>query len=109
MLESAWLFLGLMAFVMTLVALFAPAWATARGGDGDGLAIICGVVGFVLWGVWTFGTLEIVVISQGSELVYAESELTFLGVILALVPGYVALTGPIELVGRAFDPTLDDL
>lgn len=106
MLESSWLFVGAIAFIMTLVTLGAAAFENP--GD-DVLTMITGTVGFVSWGVWTFGTLDITVISQGTELSFSQPELTFLGIVMALVPGYLALTGPFELVKRARDTEMGDV
>lgn len=109
MLESAFLFVGAIAFAWTLVTLLAATYATPAAGAGDGLATMAGVVGFVLWGVWTFGTLEIEVVADTTTYTFTHPELTFLGVALALVPGYIALTGPIELISRARNPSTDDI
>jgi len=32
-----------------------------------------------------------------------------LGIVLAMVPGFIALTGPIELINRARNPRQDEL
>jgi len=109
MILSAWLFVGAIAFLWTLVTLGAAALADPRDTQGDGLTIIGGTIGFVLWGVWTYGTLEISVVSNGTELTFVHPELTILGVAMALIPGYLALTGPIELINRAREPRTDEI
>lgn len=110
MYESAWLFIGRIAFAWTVITLAAAVYVDPIDDTGDGLATIAGVVGFVLWGVWTFGTLEIVAVADnGSEVVFTQPELTFVGIVLALVPGYIALTGPIELINRARQPSTDEI
>ncbi|MGK7294864.1 MAG: hypothetical protein ACNS61_03425 [Candidatus Wenzhouxiangella sp. M2_3B_020] len=106
MLESAFLFVGRIAFVWTLVVVIG---ATYLDDQDDALAIMGGVIGFVLWGVWTFGTLNIEVVGGGVSYTFSHPELTILGVALAMVPGYIALTGPIEIIGRYRDATMDDL
>lgn len=109
MILSAWLFVGTIAFAWTIVTLAAAAYADPRDSQGDGLAIIAGTIGFVLWGVWTYGTLDISVVSNGSELTFTHPSLTILGVAMALIPGYIALTGPIDLINRARDPRTDEI
>jgi hypothetical protein len=109
MLESAWLFIGRIAFVWTLVTVAAAVYVDPVDTTGDALAMLGGVVGFVLWGVWTFGTLNIQVVAESVVYDFTHPELTILGVVLALVPGYIALTGPIELISRARDADVRDL
>lgn len=100
MLESAWLFVGGVAFVWTLLTVIGAVVAAGRGETGDALATVAGVVGFVLWGVWSFGSLNIIVVGEVVTYHYAQPELALVGIVLALVPGYIALTGPIELISR---------
>jgi len=109
MLESQVLFIGRVAFLWTLVTVAGAAYVDAQDTTGDSLATVGGVVGFVLWGVWTFGVLNVEVVDGGSTTVFTHPELAILGVAMALVPGYVALTGPIELIKRARDPEMTDL
>lgn len=93
MLESAWLFVGVVGILATATAVVTP---------DDGVAIVAGVAGFVTWGVWTFGSLNLEKPIQGNpELVFSEPAITLLGIGLALVPAYIALTGPVEIIGRA--------
>lgn len=109
MLESAWLFVGRIAFGWTIVTLLAAVYFDPEDSSGDGLAIIGGTIGLVLWGVWTYGTLEISVVDAGSTVTFTHPELTFLGVAMALIPGYIALTGPIDLINRARQPRTDEM
>jgi len=109
MILSAWLFVGAIAFVWTLVTVIAAAYADPRDRQGDAVAIIGGTLGTVLWGVWTYGTLEIVVVDSTTTYSFAHPELTILGIAMAMVPGYIALTGPIELINRAREPRTDEI
>ena len=92
MLESAWLFVGCLGVLATVGALVT---------SDDGVAIIAGVAGAITWGVWTYGTLDLVVVGDSVTYTFTMPSLTLLGLMLALIPSYVALTGPVELVGRA--------
>lgn len=111
MLQSAWLFVGTIAFLWTLVTIFIAAYADPDPGAGAGeaMATIGGVVGFILWGVWTFGALNITVVGDSTTFSFSHPELAILGVAMALVPGYIALTGPVELVKRARDTRMDQV
>jgi hypothetical protein len=104
MIASVYLWLGTAAFVWTVMALVA-----AVATDANGLVTLSGVIGFVLWGVWSFAGLDIVVYSGGSSFDVASPELTLVGVVLAIPCGYLALTGPIETVSRAARGRLEDV
>lgn len=92
MLESAWLFIGAVAILTTGAAVVTP---------DDGVAIVAGAMGFVSWGVWTFGSLNVRVIGDSVTYTFSMPSVTLLGIALALIPGYIAITGPVEIVGRA--------
>lgn len=92
MLESGWLFVGVVAILATALALFT---------DDDGVAILAGTAGTITWGVWTYGTLNVRVVGDSVTYTFTMPSLTLLGIMLALLPAYIALTGPVELVARA--------
>lgn len=108
MLESAWVFIGRIAFAWTVLTVLGAIYVP--GDDtGDALATVGGVLGFVLWGIWTFGSLNVEVMSGGSTTTFTHPELALAGVTMALVPGYIALTGPVELIARARDTDMQDV
>lgn len=109
MLESGWLFVGRVAFVWTLVTVLGAVLVEPTDKAGDWLVTVGGGVGFVVWGVWTFGSLDVEVVSGGTVVTLAHPELTILGVVMAIIPGYLALTGPIEMISRARDTHMEDL
>lgn len=109
MIESAWLFVGRIAFLWTVLTVGAASFLSGRIGDEDAFATVAGVVGFILWGVWSFGTLNIEVVGDAVVYEFTHPELTILGIAMALVPGYIALTGPIELVNRFREADQDSL
>lgn len=96
MLESGWLFTGFVAILATAMALFV---------DDDGLAIVAGTAGTITWGIWTYGTLNVRVVGDSVTYTFTMPALTLLGIALAIVPAYIALTGPVELVQRAHGGT----
>lgn len=106
MLESAWLFVGRVAFAWTVLVAIAALWVNVRD---DLIVIVGGTAGFVMWGVWLFGALNVEVASNGTVLDFAMPPVAVLGLVMALVNGYLAITGPIEVIARAQDTRLDDM
>lgn len=101
MLLAVWLFVGGVAILASGVALLT---------DDDGVAIVAGAVATVTWGVWTFGTLDIERPVEGATgLSFTEPAVTLVGVVLAIVPLYIMLTGPVELISRAQDAGPEDV
>jgi len=94
MILLAWLFIGIVALLVTAGAVVT---------SDNGVAIVAGALGFLSWGVFAFAALDVQTVSGGSELSYSFPAVTILAVAFALVPGYIALTGPVELVNRARD------
>lgn len=100
MLESAWLFIGVCALFATGLAVYT---------NDNGVAMMMGTLGFVTWGVWTFGTLDVTVVGDSTTFTFTMPAVTILGIVFALLPGYIALTGPIDLIGRARQPNVDEV
>lgn len=110
MLESAWLFIGFIALVSTGVAVTTKTQGAALFPNDDAVAIYSGLVGLVAWGIWTYGTLNVEVVSNGNTLAFSMPSVTFFGLAMATIPGFIALTGPVNLARRAMDkPTADDI
>lgn len=110
MLESAWLFIGFIALAATAVALSTKSEAATLWGNDDGVAIFAGIVGFLAWGVWTYGTLNVEVVTDSGVEVFSMPSVTYFGVAMALIPAYIALTGPADIIRRAArNPSTDDL
>lgn len=100
MLSTAWVMVGLVAILSTVGAVLT---------SDNGVAIVAGVVGFITWGIWSFGALDVTVVSSGGVETFSMPEIAFLGLMLALLPAYIALTGPVEIVARARSGDVDDL
>jgi len=102
MLLSAWLFIGFVALSSTGVALSTQTTAATQMPADDGIAIISGVLGFLSWAMWSFGAFNIeIATDSGSTLSYTLPPVAILGIVLALLPGYIALTGPAEIIRRS--------
>jgi len=95
MLFGAWLFVGVIALLAT---------GAAVSTRDNAKAIMAGIAGALAWGYWAFGALDLRVVRDSTTYQYSQPELTILGVALALVPLFVALTGPFEVVGRVREP-----
>jgi expansin (peptidoglycan-binding protein) len=106
MLESAWLFVGTVAILSTGVALSTKTEVAGLYGSDDGIAIFSGIVGFLSWGVWSYGALNLELVTNTGEIVtMAIPEVTYFGVAMALIPGYIALTGPAETISSRYRDT----
>lgn len=102
MLQSAWLLLGLLGAGAT-------ALAALRERD-DGLMLVFGAVGFVAWGLFAYGALEVEVVGDAVTYSFSMPAVAMFGVLAALVPGYLVLVGPAELVSdRVRKPRQEDL
>lgn len=101
MLESAWLFVGLVALCVTAAAVLT---------SDNGVAMVAGALGFITWGVWFFGTLNVEVSDgTGGTTAYQMPSVALIGLAIGLIAGYIALTGPVELVSRVDDTRTDDI
>lgn len=100
MLQSAWLFVGVVGVLATAMSLLTR---------DDALAMICGVAGFIGWGFFAYGSLDVRVVGDSVTYSFTMYPVTLLGIMLSLIPLYVALTGPIEMVQRARDGRMDDV
>ena len=100
MLNTAWLFIGVVSVLITAGAILTP---------DDGWAILLGVAGFVSWGIFAYAALEITVPTDATTYQFTLPIVTMYGVIMSLIPGYIALTGPTEIVGRWRDADIDEI
>lgn len=100
MLIKVWLFIGLVALLATGLAMLT---------NDNGVAIMTGVLGFVAWGYWSFGALNIEIVSNGSTIAQDQQAVALLGIALAMIPGYIAFTGPVEIIERFRSPSPDEV
>jgi len=110
MLESAWLFTGVTAVLVTTVAVLTQTQGAALIPNDDGVAIISGVLGFISWGVFAFGALDVRVVGDSVTYSFGMPSIAIFATIMGLVPGYVALTGPAEIIASRYrNPSTDEL
>jgi len=100
MIASSWLFIGAVATLITFATILTP---------DDGWAIVLGVAGFVCWGLFSYGALEVTIVSGAVTYQYSMPVVGLFGVVMALIPGYIALTGPAELIGNFRGADADDV
>lgn len=100
MLLATWAFIGMVAIAATGVALYT---------SDNAMAIITGLLGMFGWGMWSFGALNLQVVRDATVYQFGEPMLTIFGVALALVPGFIAINGPIEMVQRYRDPRPEEI
>jgi len=110
MLQLTFLFVGVAGILATAVALSTQTQAAALFPADDGIAIISGVVGFVAWGIFSYGALNVEVVTDSGGVVSTSMPaVTYFGVALALIPAYIALTGPVNIINRARNTEAKDL
>jgi hypothetical protein len=100
MIWVAWLFIGAVAILSTAATLLT---------NDDAMAILLGIAGFGSWGLVAYGSFDVAMLSNGSEFTYTMPAVAIFCAGISLIPLYIALTGPIDLVTRAKDPTLDEV
>lgn len=101
MLQATWLFIGVIAALATGIAVLT---------SDNGVAIVAGALGFIAWGIWGFGAFDITIVTDsGGTETFTYPAVAILGFVLGVIPGYIALTGPVDLVSRARDTTPEDL
>lgn len=110
MLQSAWLMITFVALCSTAVAVSTKTKGAALFPNDDGVAIYSGVVGFIAWGFVAYGSLDLTVVGDSVVHSFSMPEVTIFAVMMAIVPGFIALTGPVDIVRRARDgATLEDV
>jgi len=97
---QAWLLIGVVATLATAAAILTT---------DDSIAMIAGVVGFIGWGVWAFGALNLEIYQQATVYSINEPVVAIVGVMLALLPGWIALTGPVQAVAGVRDGRPEEL
>jgi len=104
---GAWLFLGALCMLWTAAILYL---ATRDSVDTAGVSSVAGVVGVILWLVWSWGSLELTVVANdGTEVAFSHPELAAVGLMMAWLPGYVALFGPFDILKRVRRGDIDDI
>jgi hypothetical protein len=110
MLQSAWLGIGFIALCATAVAVSTKTKGAMLFPNDDGVAIYSGVVGFIAWGFVAYGSLNVRVAGDSTVHSFSMPSVTLFAVMMAVVPGFIALTGPVDIVRRARDgATLEDV
>lgn len=104
MLESAWLFIGAVAILTT-----AGSIAALDIYSKDTLALVLGVAGVGAWLMLAYGSLDVRVVGDSVTYSFTMPAVTLFCGAMALVPAFIALTAPVELVARARDTVPKDL
>jgi len=101
MLQSTWLFIGAVAFALTIAVILTP---------DDAWAIILGVAGFLSWAIFAYGAFSVTVVGESVTYEYAMPVAAFFGMIMSFIPAYIALTGPADMVASRWKQSdVDDL
>jgi len=102
MLESGWLFTGVVAVLLTVLALLTQTSAVRHFGQADGISIVLGALGTIAWGIFAYGSLDVVVVDGGVTIAFTMPTLTLLSIAMSIVPIYVMLTGPYEILSQRY-------
>lgn len=89
MILAAWLFIGTVATLVTAGTILVP---------DDGWAIVLGVAGFVSWAIVAYGAFDVTVVGDSVTYSFAMPIVTLFALIMSIIPGYIALTGPVDLI-----------
>jgi hypothetical protein len=100
--QTIWLFIGCVGVLTTLGTVLAAAY-------DDAMMIVGGFLGFVVWGVWTYGSLNVERATRCCVYSWSSPAVTLLGVMLALIPAWFALTGGPELFRKYRDPNTEEI
>lgn len=101
MLFAAWLVIVALATLTTVGAVTTT---------DDGVAILTGIIGFLLFGVAAFGAFDLAIVTDSGSIV-SRTETVTAGVMLtvSLAPGWIALTGPVQIVQRVRQTEMEDV
>lgn len=107
MLESAWLLLGVMAFVWTVLNVLVSSIVSAETYD---FVIIASTAGMIMWGVWVFAALSGVEVAGDTTVhTFNMAPVALVGLVMVLPNIYLALIGPIEILDRVNDTGVRDV
>ena len=97
MLDLAWLFVGAIATLVSLIAV----------STGDkAIGIVTGSLGTIAWLLWSFGAFQGIETAQGT--VFQMWPVAMFGLALSFIPAWVAIMGPLELINDAGERTIDE-
>lgn len=110
MLESTWLTIAATAILTTV---FAASTQTRVSGlydeYADPIAMVGGLLGVASWGMLAYGSLDLRVVGDSVTYSFSQPGVTVWCLMMAVVPLYVALTGPLEGMKRAVSTTAEDV
>jgi len=91
MIWQGWVFLGAVALLAT--------WGgfSARSDDA---AILSAGIGFFGWGLFSFQSLYVVVMSNGTAAEFTYEPIAAWGLLMAVANLYILITGPIDLIDQ---------
>lgn len=109
-LESTWLFIGLTALLMTAFAASTQTQAARLYSQyADPIAIVAGLLGTISWAMLAWGSLDVRVAAGGVTYSFTMPAVTIWCLAMAMVPLYVAVTGPLEVFKRAENTSPEDI
>lgn len=105
MLESAYLFVGFVAVLTTVLAASTQTRLAAGYGDyADPAAMVAGLLGTISWWMLAYGSLNVEVVGDSVTYTFSMAPITVWCLAFSIVPLIIALTGPLEVVKGAVSP-----
>lgn len=102
--------IAFVALCATAVSVFLKTKGATFFANDDGAAIFSGIVGFISWGMVAFGSFDVRVVGDSVTYSFNMPTVAFFAVMMALIPGYIALTGPANIIAERYkEPTPEDL
>lgn len=110
MLESTWLFIGLMAVLTTaFAAMTQTRLALIMDRYGNQIAMIAGTLGAISWLMLAWGSLDIRVVGDAVTYSFTQPSVTAWCLMMAIFPAYCAWQGPFQALEEAARPDPKDV
>lgn len=110
MLQSAWLFIGLIAILTTGIAVSTRTRFVGVYEQSNSVAITSGIAGFISWMYLAYGSLDVVIVGDSVTYSFSMPAVTIFAIMMGIIPGLIALTGPANLIeSRVRNPNSRDI
>jgi hypothetical protein len=107
-LESAWLFLGILGTFWQFLALSSMIYFNPQG-EGSIVQFFTAVLAFICYGVFTYGSLSVRVVGDAVTYEFTMPSVTLVGVALTVSAGFLVLSEPLDAVNQYRGATQEDL
>jgi len=106
-LESAWLLLGILGTFWQFLALGSMAYFSAD--DGSIFQFFTSVLAFICYGVFTYGSLNVVVVGDAVTYSFSMPAVTIVGLALTVSAVFLVLSEPVNAINAYRNADVRDL